>query len=134
MGQNRTRGKRYSSESKLNYAKILAVVVAIAVIIMFAITIKQLLSYDITKFMAQKEYFAVYSENKWGVINSVGETIIAPSIDVNFAIESLLSVREIGSIRIARAFLARRLDSSIALLHITIDVPCLCFFADSTTE
>ena len=76
MGQNKTRGRRYSDDSKLNYKKILAVVIAIAVIIMFALTIKHLLSYDITKFMAKKEYFAVYSENKWGVINSLGETVI----------------------------------------------------------
>ena len=40
---------------------------------------KKLLSYDITKFMAKKEYFAVYTENKWGVINSQGETVIEPS-------------------------------------------------------
>jgi len=79
MGQNRSRGKRYSNESKLNYAKILAVIVAIAVLIMFGMAIKYLLSYDITKFMAQKEYFAVYAENKWGVINSQGETVIEPS-------------------------------------------------------
>lgn len=79
MGQNRARGRRYSNESKLNYAKIVAVVIAIAVIIMFAVAIKQLLSYDITELMTKKEYFSVYSENKWGVINSLGETIIAPS-------------------------------------------------------
>lgn len=79
MEQNKSRGKRYSSESKLNYAKILAVVVAIAVVIMFGIAIKQLLSYDITKFKAKKEYFPVYTEEKWGVINSLGEIVIAPS-------------------------------------------------------
>lgn len=77
MAQNR--GKRYSNDSKLNYAKILAVIVAIAVIIMFIIAIKHLLSYDVTKFTANKEYFSVYSQNKWGVINSLGETVIEPS-------------------------------------------------------
>jgi len=79
MGQNKARGKRYSNESKLNYAKIVAVLVAIAVIIMFVVAIKYLLSYDITKFLASKEYFAVYSQDKWGVINSQGETIIEPA-------------------------------------------------------
>lgn len=79
MGQNRSRGKRYSSDSKLNYAKILAVIIAIAVIIMFGIAIKHLLSYDITELMVKKEYFSVYSENKWGVINSLGEIVISPS-------------------------------------------------------
>lgn len=79
MGQNRTRGKRYSNDSKLNYKKIFAVAIAIAVIIMFVVAIKHLLSYDVTKSIAKKEYFAVYSENKWGVINSLGETVITPS-------------------------------------------------------
>ena len=79
MGQSRSRGRRYTEDSKLNYGKIVAVALAIAVIIMFVMAIKQLLSYDITKFMASKEYFAVYAENKWGVINSLGETVIAPS-------------------------------------------------------
>ncbi len=79
MGQRRTRGKRYTNDSKLNYGKILAVIIAFAVIIMFAVAIKHLLSYDVTKFMSKKEYFSVYSENKWGVINSLGETVIAPS-------------------------------------------------------
>ena len=79
MGRSNNRGKRYTNESKLNYAKIVAVIIAFAVIIMFGIAIKELLSYDITKFTAQKEYFSAYSEDKWGVINSHGETIITPS-------------------------------------------------------
>lgn len=79
MGQSRSRGKRYTNESKLNYAKILAVIIAFAVIIMFGIAIKKLLSYDITKYTAKKEYFALYAENKWGVINSLVETVIEPS-------------------------------------------------------
>lgn len=79
MGQSRSRGKRYTNESKLNYGKILAVIVAFAVLIMFGVAIKQLLSYDITKFTSKKEYFTLYSENKWGVINSLGETVIEPS-------------------------------------------------------
>lgn len=79
MGQNRSRGKRYSNDSKLNYGKILAVIVAIAVIIMFGMAIKHLLTYDVTKNLGKKEYFSLYSESKWGVINSYGETVIAPS-------------------------------------------------------
>ena len=79
MGQNKSRGKRYTSDSKLNYGKVLAVIIAVVVLIMFGMTIKHLLSYDITDFMGKKEYFAVYSENKWGVINSAGATVIAPS-------------------------------------------------------
>ncbi len=82
MSENRTRanrGKRYSNESKLNYTKIFAVVVAIAVLVMFGIAIKQLLSYDFSKFNAKTEYFALYAEEKWGVIDSNGQTVIEPS-------------------------------------------------------
>lgn len=79
MGRSRSRGRRYTNESKLNYGKIVAVIIAFAVMIMFGFAIKQILSYDITKFTAKKEYFALYSENKWGVINSLGETVIEPS-------------------------------------------------------
>lgn len=82
MSENRTRGnrgRRYSNESKLNYAKILAVLIAIAVVIMFVIAIKELLSFDFATFNAKTEYFALYSEDKWGVINSKGEVVITPS-------------------------------------------------------
>lgn len=79
MGQSKARGKRYTNDSKLNYAKILAVIIAIIVIIMFGVALKYIMSYDITKLTAQKEYFALYTENKWGVINSFGEEVIAPS-------------------------------------------------------
>ena len=79
MEQNKSRGRRYTKEAKLNYGKIIAVIIAFAVIIMFILAIKHLLSYNINKFTAKKEYFALYSENKWGIINSLGETVIAPS-------------------------------------------------------
>ena len=79
MRQSKSRGKRYSNDSKLNYGKILAVFIAIAVLIMFGMAIKHLLTYDVTKNLGKKEYFSLYSENKWGVINSYGETVISPS-------------------------------------------------------
>ena len=79
MRQSKSRGKRYSNDSKLNYGKILAVFIAIVVLIMFGMAIKHLLTYDVTKNLGKKEYFSLYSENKWGVINSYGETVISPS-------------------------------------------------------
>ena len=82
MSENRTRGnrgRRYSNESKLNYAKILAVLIAVAVVIMFVIAIKELLSFDFATFNSKTEYFALYSEDKWGVIDSKGEVVITPS-------------------------------------------------------
>ena len=72
------RGKRYETEGKLNYQKVFAVIIAIAVIIMFIFIIKNVLKErkEITK---DYEYFALYAQNKWGVINQDGEEVIQPS-------------------------------------------------------
>ena len=75
-----SRGKRYNDEGKLNYTKVLAVLIAIIVIIMFVIMIKKVTSeknrtnesYNATN------YFAIYSDNKWGIIDSTGNTVIDP--------------------------------------------------------
>ena len=75
-----SRGKRYDTEPKLNIKKVFAVVIAIAVIIMFVFMVKGLLTEDNTtgKIMS-KSYFAAYKDNKWGVIDSEGNTVIDPS-------------------------------------------------------
>ena len=72
------RGKRYETEGKLNYQKVFAVIIAIAVVIMFIFIIKNVLKErkEITK---DYEYFALYAQNKWGVINQDGEEVIQPS-------------------------------------------------------
>lgn len=72
------RGKRYETEGKLNYQKVFAVIIAIAVVIMFIFIIKNVLKEreEITK---DYEYFTLYSQNKWGVINQEGEEVIQPS-------------------------------------------------------
>ena len=75
-----SRGKRYDGEQKLNVKKVFAVAIAIAVIIMFFIGIKKLMSpseSEEEKTIALK-YFPVYTNEKWGVINSKGEIIIDP--------------------------------------------------------
>ena len=74
------RGKRYETEGKLNYQKVFAVIIAIAVIIMFVFIIKNVLKEreEITK---DYEYFALYSQNKWGIINQEGEEVIQPSYE-----------------------------------------------------
>ena len=78
-----SRGKRYDSEPKLNMKKVVAVVIAIAVIIMFIIGIKTLLSNHPTndKVTSTSSYFPVYTQGKWGVIDQTGKTIIAPAWD-----------------------------------------------------
>jgi len=72
-----SRGKRYDGEPKLNYKKVFAVLIAIIVIVMSFIIIKNILTND-NLFSKKNEtsYFTVYENNKWGVINSNGETII----------------------------------------------------------
>ena len=74
------RGKRYDAEPKLNMKKVFAVAIAILVIAMFIFIIKGLLSKEKTAGkITTKNYFAVFKDNKWGVIDSTGNTIIDPS-------------------------------------------------------
>ena len=75
------KGRRYERRETINMKKVIGVLVAIAVIIMFIISIKSLLKRDITKETEKVEYFAMYDNNKWGVIDSKGEEIIHPSYD-----------------------------------------------------
>ena len=75
--------KRYSGEKKLNLKKVFAVIIALAVIIMVAIAISKLLSGEIgtEEKTVANQYFAVYTNDKWGVINSKGDIIIKPEYD-----------------------------------------------------
>lgn len=78
-----SRGKRYDGEQKLNVKKVFAVIIAIAVIIMFIIGINKLFSNESelqTKAVALR-YFPVYTNEKWGVIDSSGNIIINPEYD-----------------------------------------------------
>ena len=77
-----SRGKRYQSEPKLNIKKVIATILAIIVIIMFIISLKNLL-------VAPKEkeeistittYYSAYKDGKWGVIDNNGNIII----DLNY--------------------------------------------------
>ena len=53
------RGKRYETEGKLNYQKVLAVILAIAVIIMFIFIIKNVFN-EREKLNKDYEYFVLY--------------------------------------------------------------------------
>ena len=76
-----SRGKRFDeSESKLNIKKVFAVIIAIIVIIMFIFIIKNLLTKDKNSGkITSSTYFTVFKDNKWGVIDSNGDTVIDPS-------------------------------------------------------
>ena len=77
-------GKRFDTERKLNIKKVFGVIIGIAVIIMFVITLLKLLD-DSSKTPkiteATTHYFPVYTNEKWGVINSSGNIIIEPKYD-----------------------------------------------------
>ena len=73
-----SRGKRYETEGKLNYQKVFAVIIAIAVLIMFIYIVKNVLK-EREKITKDYEYFSLYAANKWGVINQDGEQVIIPS-------------------------------------------------------
>jgi len=72
------RGKRYQTEGKLNYTKVFAVIIAIAVVIMFIFIIKNVFKQR-EKVTKNYQYFALYAQNKWGVINQNGDEVIIPS-------------------------------------------------------
>lgn len=78
-----SRGKRYDTQPKLNMKKVIAVIVAILVIIMFVVGIKQLLSGDNS--VKQKTfavgYYAVNDDGKWGVIDTKQNILIAPTYE-----------------------------------------------------
>lgn len=75
------RGRRYE-EQKLNLKKVFAVIVAIAVVIMFIFIIKGILTKDKEQLkIGSKDYAVIYKDNKWGVIDSNGETVIEPSYE-----------------------------------------------------
>lgn len=74
------RGRRYDGEPKLNMKKVFAVIIAIVVMIMFIFIIKGILKKDDgTGKIVSKSYFTSYKDNKWGVIDSLGNTVIEPS-------------------------------------------------------
>ena len=77
------RGRRYEGERKLNMKKVFAVIIAFIVIVMFIIEIKKLMTpnNDEQAKDVPLRYFPVYTDNKWGVINSKGEIIIEPTYD-----------------------------------------------------
>lgn len=73
-----SRGKRYNDEPKLNVKKVIAVIILLAVIIMFVFAIQKILKTNSGEQITSTNYFTVYTNEKWGVINSKGEIVIEP--------------------------------------------------------
>ena len=77
-----SRGRRYNNEPKLNIKKVIGVIVAIIVIIMFVIAIKNLLNSDSTSNkLVSTSYFLINENNKWGIIDNNAKTIIEPTYE-----------------------------------------------------
>lgn len=76
-------GRRYGDEPKLNIKKVFAVLIVLIVIVMCIVLIFKFAKKEgktETKVVANA-YMVVYTEGKWGVINSKGEIIIEPSYE-----------------------------------------------------
>ncbi|MBR2744518.1 MAG: WG repeat-containing protein [Clostridia bacterium] len=75
-----SKGKRYNDEQKLNPKKVLAVLVVIALIVLFIFGIKNLLKKEPAQSnnFSEISYFPAYQNDKWGVINSKGDVVINP--------------------------------------------------------
>lgn len=74
-----SRGRRYNNEPKLNIKKVIALIVAIAVIVMFVIAIKNLLKSDSSSNnLVSTTYFLINKDNKWGVMDNNTKIIIEP--------------------------------------------------------
>ncbi len=73
--------KRYE-EPKLNLKKVFAVILAFIVIIMSIILMTGTLTKDKEQGkITSADYFVSFKDNKWGVIDSDGNTIIDPSYE-----------------------------------------------------
>ncbi len=81
---SKSRGKRHDDlgPRKLNMKKVFATVIAIVVIIMIFISLKNLLTDDSKKDISSlTSYISVFENNKWGVIDNKGNKIIDTSYD-----------------------------------------------------
>ena len=68
-----SRGRRYYNEPKLNIKKVLAFIIAIIVIIMVFISVKNLLTKEKKnqEVSVETTYFSIMENDKWGVIDNL---------------------------------------------------------------
>ena len=73
------RGKRYDEGERINFKKVLAAIIAILVIIMFIIIVKNITTgaRDVKNTTAIN-YYSAYAEGKWGILNTNGDIVIEP--------------------------------------------------------
>lgn len=77
-----SRGRRYDSKPKLNFKKVVGVIVAIAVFIMIIVSIVNIVKNSKTKVEVKvSTYYTAYENGKFGVINNDGEKVINTEYD-----------------------------------------------------
>ena len=77
------RAKRYNEDRKLNVKKVIAVIIAFLVIIMFVIGTKELVKNKpkTNEKAFPLAYFPIYEQEKWGVMDTKGNIVISPSYE-----------------------------------------------------
>ena len=78
------RGKRYDGEQKLNIKKVVATVLVLVVLIMLIVLIVKFIKKgknNTTQKNITNSYISVFTNGKWGVINSKGEYVLEPKYD-----------------------------------------------------
>lgn len=80
---SRSKGRRYDTEAKLNVKKVVAVIIALLVIAMFIIGLRELLKEqdNIKDKTFITAYYPIYENGKWGVIDTKQNTVIQPTYD-----------------------------------------------------
>lgn len=80
---SRSKGRRYDTEAKLNVKKVIAVIIAILVITMFIIVIRELLKQqdNVKEKTFITAYYPIYENGKWGVIDTKQNIIIKPTYE-----------------------------------------------------
>ena len=80
---DRVRGRRFDEMPKLDAKKVIATIIAIVVVIMVIVSIRNLFvgRKKTTQMVIAKEYFTIYQNGKYGVIDSYGNVVIKPSYD-----------------------------------------------------
>ena len=77
-----SRGRRYSNEPKLNIKKVVAVALAVVLIVLFMIAMKNLAGSDSSSHhLVSTTYFLFNQDNKWGVIDHNSKIIIEPTYE-----------------------------------------------------
>ena len=74
------KGKRFEENPKLNYKKVFTVIVIILIAVGLIASINYSLKQNTEKgIITSTDFFAVYSNNKWGVIDSNSKEVIPPT-------------------------------------------------------